>query len=262
MIRWFAAILGSVALATAAPAQQAELPPNALAIENGLPWIVGRAAVPAAARDLFELPAIRWDRREQELADGTTVVEEIIARDGPFAIARVTRSDNPSSVAYYNLWGPLVLNTFFRGPSRVRGAMTTDLVAEHAEDTTAPFARRWRFTLATFAISEGIPADIRARRLPIAGTARRTGEGAVEVEVNGRMLRLPSYRIETILRDAGSGDEIRTYREAYIPALAALTVTEALGNSRDITNLDAAPVEHVRFQVAPSVLADVLAQAL
>ena len=29
-------------------AQQAELPPNALAIENGLPWIVGRSAVPDA----------------------------------------------------------------------------------------------------------------------------------------------------------------------------------------------------------------------
>ena len=75
------------------------------------------------------------------------------------------------------------------------------------------------------------------------------------------MLRLPTYNIETILRDGDSGDEIRTYRESYIPALAAMTVTEALGNSRDITNLDAAPVEHVRFQVTPAVLQDVLAQA-
>ncbi len=261
MTKWLAALLSGLVLAGAAAAQQPELPANALAIEKGLPWIVGRAAVPAAARELFDLPAARWDRREQELADGTTVIEEVIARDGPFATARVTRSDNSSSVVYYNLWGPLLLNAFFRGPSRIRGAMTTDLVAAGPADRAAPFARRWRFTLATFAISEGIPADIRTRRVAIEGTTRRTGAGTVEVEVNSRLLRLPSYRIETILRDADSGDKIRTYRESYIPALAAMTVTEALGNSRDITNLDAAPVEHIRFQVTPAVLQDVLAQA-
>ena len=192
MIRRLAALVGGLVLAGAAGAQQPELPPNAMAIENGLPWIVSRAAVPAAARgDLFDLPAVRWDRREQDLADGTTVVEEIIARDGPFAVARVTRSDNPSAAVYYNVWGPLVLNTFFRGPSRVRGAMTTDLVVA-ATDKTAPFARQWRFTLATFAVSEGTPADIRSRRIPIEGSVRTTGEDAVEVEVNGHKLRLPS----------------------------------------------------------------------
>ena len=218
--------------------------------------------MPDAARSLFDLPAVRWDRREQELANGTTVVEEVIARDGPFVTARVTRSDNPSAVVYYNLWGPLLLNTFFRGTSRVRGAVTTDLAVDGENANAPPFDRRWRFTLATFAVSEGAPADIRSRRRPIEAAARRTGDTAIEVEVNGQALRLPAHQVETTLRDGTSGDEIRTYREAYVPSLAAMTVTEALGNSRDITNLDADPVQHIRFQVPADVMADVLADAL
>ncbi len=251
-------LIGGLALAGTAAAQQPDLPENALALEDGLPWIVGPSAVPDAARDLFDLPAVRWDRREQELADGTTVVEEIITRDGPFVTARVTRSDNPAGVVYYNLWGPLLLNTFFRGPSRVRGSMTADLVVATDADGTAPFNRRWHFNLANFAVGEGTPADIRTRLLPVEGSSRRTGEGTIEVEVNGRPLRLPTYEIETTLRNAESGDEIRTYRESYIPSLAAMTVTEALGNSRNITNLDAAPVARIRFQVASDVLRDLV----
>ena len=262
MKKVLAALIGSLVMTGTATAQQADLPENALALQGDLPWVVGPAAVPDAARDLFEFPAVRWDRREQELADGTTVLEEIIIRDGPFVTARVTRSDDPAGVVYYNLWGPMLLNTFFRGPSRVRGAMTTDLVVAPREANAAPFSRRWRFNLATFAVSEGMPADIRSRRQTVEGNSRKTGESTVEVEVNGKLLRLPAYRIQTTLRDAATGDLIRTYDEAYIPALAALTLTEALGNSRDITNLEADPVTHIRFQVTPASLPDVVDAAL
>ena len=244
-----------------AAAQEADLPRNALTIENGLPWIVGRSAVPEAAIGLFEQPGVRWDRREQLLTNGTSVVEEVISRDGPFVTARVTRSDNPSAVVYYNLWGPLLLNAFFRGPSRIRGALTTELIADRQARGNS-LSGEWRFILATFAISEGTPPDTRVSRRAITVSSVETGPRIVEVDVNGHLLGLRAVGLDIQLRDAETSEEIRTYREAYIPALAALTVTEALGNSRDITNLDADPVERTRYQVAPDLLAELLEQAL
>ena len=71
-----------------------------------------------------------------------------------------------------------------------------------------------------------------------------------------------AYAVLSKYRNAETGELIRTYESAYIPILNTLTITEALGNSRTITNLDDEPVIRTTFFVPREVFQEVASVAL
>ena len=70
-----------------------DLPAGALQLAATLPAILGAGELTPAMRTLFDLPPVRWQARERVLATGRVVREEIIRRDGRFAVGRVTATD-------------------------------------------------------------------------------------------------------------------------------------------------------------------------
>ena len=99
---------------------------------------------------------------------------------------------------YFNLYGPLQLSSFMHTPTRIRGSKLIGLAAAEpkAEDeadrlddarraepspiadvAAADLARTWTITVHSYAVSEGIPADVRTSRETLTVTAAVDGGG-------------------------------------------------------------------------------------
>ena len=204
------------------------------------------------------------------LANGQVVRERIIRRDGRFAIGQVTATDLTATI-YFNMVGPLQLSSFMQTPTRVRGSKLVDLISLPGAavpalppiDGVAPagLARAWEITVHSYAVSEGIPADVRTSRETLAVSVAIAGATTVPVEVNDRPFRLPAFALRVTYADAATGDVVQVRQAHYIPALATTDTLEAFGNARQLTNLDAEPVERAAYRVAPDVLTAVIAAA-